>query len=359
MKIRDNKTELSENHKNKHIRLNNNAYFLLGTILFIFALSQSLSLLMLSMNIKQEVINYKEKGNIDYKVYLKQNDFYENDYLNNNMVYVSSLINKINTTYNYKVEIDKETNMTYDYEIIGQIIIYNSTKENVFFKKDYILSNKKQETLQNTKEINIEKNIDIDYEYYNNLASKFRRNYGVNSKSDFIVKLKVNYNNDDKSLNIANNKELSITIPLTENEVTINSQSAKVETNKQVLGKKHLTIESSRKLASSIALALISLVIFIYIIVNLFNEKKPTSKYDKLIKKILKEYDRLIVNTSSPPVLNKDKVLIVDNFQELLDVHDNLGIPIMYYIIEEHKKCTFYINHDDEIFIYKVKETEL
>ncbi len=352
-------TKSSEATGKKHIRLNNNAYFVLGILLFIFALTNSLCLLMLSMNVKQDVVSYKENGNIDYKVYLKQNDFYDNDYLDKDMVYVASLINNVDTTVNYKLDLDKESNINYEYEIVGEIIIYNSSKESVFFKKEYSLSPKVNDKIKDSKELKIEKNIKINYGYYNNLATKFKRNYGVSSKSDFVVKLKLNYRNDDKSLNVSNNKELSLVIPLSENEVTIDSKNAKVDGTNQVLGKKHLTIESSRKLVSSIILACISLFFFVYILVNLFAIKSVKSKYDKYVDKVLREYDRLIVNTTSAPILNKSKVLNVNNFQELLDAHDNLGAPIMYYIEEEHRKCTFYVNHDDEVFVLKVRADDL
>ena len=121
-------TKSSEATGKKHIRLNNNAYFVLGILLFIFALTNSLCLLMLSMNVKQDVVSYKENGNIDYKVYLKQNDFYDNDYLDKDMVYVASLINNVDTTVNYKLDLDKESNINYEYEIVGEIIIYNRSK---------------------------------------------------------------------------------------------------------------------------------------------------------------------------------------------------------------------------------------
>ena len=125
--------QLFNNEKIKNIHLSNNVTFILMILLFIFALSQSLCLLMLSMSMKQDVINYKESGNLDYKVYLKKNDFYESNYLDKDMVYVSSLIDNVNATFNYKFDVDKLSNINYDYEVVGEIIIYDSSKENVFF----------------------------------------------------------------------------------------------------------------------------------------------------------------------------------------------------------------------------------
>ena len=348
-----------EKPSKKHVRLNFNAYFVLSILLFVFALSQALILFMLSMSVKQDVINYKENGNIDYKVFLKQNEFYDNDYLEKDMIYVASLIKNIDTTFNYTFSTDTKSNINYDYEIVGELIIYDSAKENTFFKKSYPLTKQTKDTVKNAKGFKIEKNISIDYVYYNSLANKFKKSYGVSSKSDFIVKLKLNYQNDDPDLKVANKKELTLTVPLSENEVNINLDNSKINGNNQVLGKKHVVIQNSRKLVSSAILACISIFFLVYIIMNLFELRSNRSRYDLFIKKILREYDRLIVNTTTAPDYDNHHVIDVSTFQELLDVHDNLGIPIMYYVNEEHKKCTFYVNHDTDMFVLKINAEDL
>ena len=46
-------------------------------------------------------IKYYENGNIDYKVNLLENDFYDKPYLDKNMMYVSNLIKNINIDFKY------------------------------------------------------------------------------------------------------------------------------------------------------------------------------------------------------------------------------------------------------------------
>ena len=354
------KNSKSKETKNIKRRSNFNALFVFNVLLFVFALSQAICLLMLSLTVKQDLIKYKEKGSVDYKVYLNKNDFYEQDYLEKDMVYVSSLINNISTTFNYNFNVDSESNIEYDYEVVGEIIIYDNNKENVFFRKEYNLVDKVTQKTTNVKDFMINKTFNIDYGYYNSLANKFRKNYGVSSKSDFVVKFKLNYHNDDNNMKVSEQKDMTLTIPLSENEVTLKTDVSKISNGEKfVLGKKHVVVDSTRKLVSSILMALISLFLFIYIIISLFEIRLHRNKYDAFIKKSLREYDRLIVNTTTSPNLFKGKVIDVNSFQELLDVRDNLSIPIMYYVLEEHKKCVFYLNHDKEIFILKVNESDL
>ena len=61
----------------------------------------------------EQNITYQENSNLDYKVYLKKNDFYENEYLDKNMVYVASLIDKIAVKFDYIFKIDKKSNIDF------------------------------------------------------------------------------------------------------------------------------------------------------------------------------------------------------------------------------------------------------
>ena len=80
------------------------------------------------------------------------------------------------------------------------------------------------------------------------------------------------------------------------------------------------------------------------------------SEYDIYVSKMLREYDRFIINTKTGPIISKgDKVIEVDDFQELLDVRDNLKVPINYYNIVNHHKALFYLNKENLIYLYYVK----
>ena len=46
--------------------------------------------------ISEQQLSYIEKSKLDYRVYLKENDFYESEYLGKNMSYIASLIDFIN-----------------------------------------------------------------------------------------------------------------------------------------------------------------------------------------------------------------------------------------------------------------------
>ena len=341
---------------NKKRYISSSTKIMIYTILFVSTLFLSLFLLITSFTVRKEQnVNYQENSNIDYKVFLKDNDFYDQDYLEKDKAYVASLIKKIDADFNYTFKIDTKTDIDFKYDIIGTLVIADGTGKSVFFEKDYkLFENGTANIVQGTFE-NINKTISIDYNYYNNLANKFKTNYGINTTSNLIVKLKVKEVSKDDNLDLKNNSEMSLTIPLSEREVNINMDYKDVNKNNMVVSSGSVSVNSYLYIVLGIVLLLLS-IFFLSKILSTSKSKK--SKYDRDIKRILKEYDRLIVNTKTAPDKKGKKVIDIDSFDELLDVRDNLKLPIKYYVIEEHKKCNFYINHDEELYLYIVSSDE-
>ena len=64
---------------------------------------------------KENFFYYKEKSTIDYKVKLKENNFYDVEYLEKDMLYVASLIDSIDIDFKY--DFLSEQNIDINFEI--------------------------------------------------------------------------------------------------------------------------------------------------------------------------------------------------------------------------------------------------
>ena len=64
-----------------------------------------------------KIVNYSEQSNLDYNVYLKENTFYDNEYLPKDMIYVASLIDKIKIDFNYNFIIEEIVDLNFEYEV--------------------------------------------------------------------------------------------------------------------------------------------------------------------------------------------------------------------------------------------------
>ena len=81
------------------------SYFCAIIVLTVFVLS--LVLAFINQN-KPYYINYNEKGTVEYKVFLKENEFFQKDYLKENNQYIASLIDRITANFNYVLEMTED-----------------------------------------------------------------------------------------------------------------------------------------------------------------------------------------------------------------------------------------------------------
>lgn len=327
---------------------------------FLFAIlfAASYSLLMKSFSYSDSTtVSYTNAGNIDYKVYLKPNDFYEKAYLDKNMVYVTSLIKSINIDFSYQFATSEAINADFNYDVIGTLQLSDDSGANVYYSKDYTLLKNKQAKIEKNNMYSVKESIVVDYDYYNNLANKFKSSYGIDASSNFVIKFKVNSNVADKGIN--DSKNMTVTIPLSQRAINIKYDTSGINDSRDV------TTESTFKLSNKLFVA-IAAVLFILSVACLlkflemaFLALGKKSEYDKYLDNIFKNYDRLIVETKTMPRFDDKNIIKIEKFEELLDARDTLKQPIMYFNISSHNKCYFYINRGRDVYLTVIKAVDL
>ena len=350
----------------KKIYINYYLRIVTSVILSILLLIISIFLLIkISTNNGMTKIKYKENSKIKYRVNLKDNDIFEYKYLdvdnklNKNYSFIASLIDTIDIDFNYNFKIDKTSNINISYEIIGDLVISDLNEENIYLNKEYVLLDKETITEKINDNYEINKTVSIDYDYYNDLANKFRRNYGVDTISNLNIYFKIiEQNTNDNYFEFYNDNNMSLKIPLSEKSIKIKLDLKEINENIKTINEK--TTNKNKKFDAIISILLMTLTtIFILGTIKFITQtRNKKNKYDIYINKILNEYDRLIVETETPPDSNK-KIIKIKDFYELLDVRDTLKLPIKYYKIVEHQKCNFYISHNDELYLLVIKEVDL
>lgn len=332
-------------------------------ILMVFTLILSLGMIYYALNnTNKESISYTQNGNVDYKVCLKENNFYSQNCLDKNMSYVSSLIKNVGLTFNYDLNTSEQLNVKTEYEVTAKLVISNAENTSKYFEQKYILQDKTSEGIsQINNEYKISKNIDIDYDYYNTIASTFKSQYGVETNSYIEVSFQVFHTNkENEDIRVPLPNPVILNIPLSQKSININMTASGI--NKQ----ETQNIESSIFTLNNIICLFIGIIALIVCLISglkiakmlsLIKEKK--NNYDKFMEKILREYDRLIVETSTLPKFNNYFVTKVNSFGELIDVRDNLRLPIMYYEVAKHQKCHLYIIDNKNLYLLTVKAVDM
>lgn len=328
----------------------------------LFLLIISILLIVKSISfISEQQLSYIEKSKLDYRVYLKENDFYESEYLGKNMSYIASLIDFINISFDYNFLIDKPIDADFNYQIIAILKINNEDSSSNFFSKEYILLDNKTKNMTNEKTINISENIKVDYDYYNQLANKFKKTYGINTISNLEIYFKINRNADivtTKGEELDANNFMLLNIPLSQKAINIKMQYDEINNYNNVISNSKIDINNLVLLIIGIVLLIFN-IIFTIVCLRKISLIRDNNIYDKYIKKILREYDRLIVITGTIPDFYKFNVFKVHTFNELLDVRDNTKKPIIYYNVTDYKKCYFYVKDDNDLYLLTLTATDI
>ncbi len=368
-KDKKDKVEAIKTKPKKEAKTSNNklyigytARLIIYIITFLICFSAGALLLTRSFRLESaKTINYNEQSNLDYKVYLKKNEFYDSEYLGKDMLYVASLIDKINIDFNYDFNIDEQKDLDFNYSIVGKLIISNASGDKNYFEKEYTLLNQKDLVMSNNTHQNIRENIDVNYGEFNTLANKFRSTYGVETVSKLNVYMVVNKKNteNETEFTINNNSVMNIVIPLSEKAIDIKLDYNEINKQSNIVSNSNLLLNNIIYLGLSLILVVTAIVMMIKAMRLISRIQIKKTNYDKYINKLLRDYDRLIVETPSAPVTEGLNVIKINKFTELLDVRDNLKLPVKYFVIAPHQKCCFYINHENEIYIHTIKAVDI
>lgn len=299
----------------------------------IISITFTLFISLLTIYLLKEPIKktYKQNQIVDYKVYLKENNFFEKEYLEKNNQYISSIIKNIEATFIYKIE--KET--TYKYKIIQTInVIDKQTKNNIY---------KKQELIDEKEENEINQTLLIDYNKYNELINKFKQTYEIgNIEATLTLTMNIEIDNPCKTT-----KTLTITIPLTTNTVKIDTTIDPI--TQEIICKEK---QNKKELIPIITTLLINIYLIIRLIIYIRKNRTNTYKYKIKLKKIKQNYKDYIQKIEHIK-LEEYEIIKLETFKDLIEIEEKKSEPIL--MIEKEEKTTFIILNNSIAYLYTLK----
>ena len=312
-------------------------------------------------NYKTVSITYDENNEVHYKVYLKENNFFDEPYLNENRTYITNLINYINVDYKYDINFNKKVSGNYSYYISATIEADKSgNEEGVYWTKEYILTDEKQLEVTNVDSYTIIENLNIDYQKYNEILNDFKKSVGITLDGKLILSLVVKNNLTNKSfsgekIDLPDKSHISLSVPLSQLAV-----EASVDTNAD---NSHKTITKTVK-EKDVKYIIYKISGFLLIISGIYgilyirrknNEYRVKYNYEIVKNKILNTYDSIIVNVKASPNVSKLNCMKVESFEELIDAHSEVRMPINFYESKTKKECIFTLIHENKAWQYILK----
>lgn len=309
---------------------------------------------------KKPYTSYNEIGNVDYKVYLKDNDFYESSYLNSGMQYVANLIKTVNVKFNYEIHTTEDLEFVNEHKIVSELQITekNDPSSVLLSRKEDIVPLKKVTLKDNNLVINEE--IDIDYEKYNNIVKEYKKELGLIVSSNVILTFETDTNASNQNDKLEKNNKLQIVIPLAESTLKINMNTDKINNSDIIKSTDNIVSIKSKPFFVLFIASVILTIALIVLDIYLYLKHLQKDPYQIKLNNILKNYDRLIVSGD----INIDEskysnIICVDTFKELVDAAENFGVAIMHYEVIKGEKSIFIVSKDDTLVKYRVTKAYL
>lgn len=281
---------------------------------------------------------YKVNGEIDYKVYLKDNDYYGEKYLDSGMQYIANLINIIMVDYNYEFEADETVDAHYTYELVADAKATDrSDKTKVLFEKSDVLKSGEVTPIQGGK-ITLKDTVGVDYEQYNEYMRSFRSDFGIAANCFLDLKLVVKIDGAIKT-----EDTLAMNIPLSDQTIDIVIDTKAINREEKV-GEEitSLYVRNVPLLVVGSVIVVVSLVMII-VLIYLYATRYNDNLYEKALHKILKEYDTYIVNATET-IYELPNVTRVEGFRELMDAAQAENAPIIFLEVIPGEKAYFIVN---------------
>ena len=308
------------------------------------------------INENKEIYIYTNRYKYDYSVNVKNNKYVDSKILDMNQeAYVTALIDSIDLNLNYEYESNTKSEINYRYTIDGKINAnYSKDGENSnIWQKDYILKEETSNT-ENTNKINISEKINLNLNEKNKLVKDFEKEMGMTLDAKYIVTLTVKTDTNVDGTDANNEYKSSIEIDLGKKTTTISGEN-NLEQNRQISKQYE---ENGKINVFSLIVYIVILIFSIYVFVKIFNKQTINvvrNRYRQELNRILRICEEKIVQVSSDPALEKESILDVKEFGEIIKVSEELFKPILYWYNEVNEEAYFYVLCDEMIYRYVLK----
>ena len=311
---------------------------------------------------REKLYSYNYTSNLNYKVYLKNNQFFTSPYIGMNKQYISSLIDHIDVDAVYNFQSTEELDYSYNYEIVATAkgLYQNTEGEDVeVWTKTYPIDNQANQS-GSGKTFTINKNVQLNYNEYNDIMTDFRNQFGLSIDARVDLSMKINITaglKGSESKDLQTSNTMSLEIPLLQQ--TINIKPNYVNNGGDTIYKSAETDTEMNVplLVFGVVLLVASLIIFKVLVKSLLAVTRK-SEYVLALNKILKEYADIIAETHNMPDLEQYDVINIKNFNDLVDVEEELHSPILYFEVKENVESVFVIVNNNNAYKFTLRESD-
>lgn len=291
---------------------------------------------------------YSINGDIKYNVTTKNKLATD---LQNQSLFIASNTDLINANFKYNYKVDKSIGYKYKYKIVSSVVseVDDSTlSKKEVYKKDNVL---KQIDFKDPDidGFNIDEEVSLKFDDYNKLATDFDEtvNIAIISKLKVTLYVYVNYDNGKKD-----EFKYYITLPLEKPTFSIRKSGS---------GDKGTIItDEIDTVRLSINIGIISFIVVLFGIIiyqiSRFYRYKKTHYSEFKYRKILNDYEGIVVPINAIPKDNNMVTVKVLYFKNIVDIQKEMHLPILCY--KSDNVIIYMIIHNKLAYIYFLNDNK-
>ena len=301
-----------------------------------------------------DIYSYNNNANVNYTVSLNPNNLYNTNSLDGGKIYISSLVDFIDTNFIYEYKGDTNTDIKGNYIITAKVQGFTIQDKSVItiWEKDFpIVSNKYFNSADNT--FSITENIKLNLSEYNAFVEEIIETTKINCDTSLTLLMDINLKGTTNKGSFEENITPSIDIPLNMAMFQITTTNVEkpgaIEETIQV----QLPVDKNQAIFYGAIIGICTLgLIFLIFFTQAAPKKDPL---EKELSKIFKKHgDRLVALSADVDFTDAKYVRTID---DLVRLADELERPILYKYSDDYKMInTLYVINGDEIYVFDIKE---
>lgn len=305
-------------------------------------------------------IEYTEKGSTNYKVKYKDNQFFEENWIDENQTYISALVETMTADFMYNLKTESsDLGFNYIYKVDATVIIANKDSGAPYYTNTENLSPYKEKSFAGGESVRFAETVTIDYAKFDKEARLFVDTYGLENSASctLVVTLDVDIlsSSDEFYIKDQSKYSTSLNIPLAMDSFNITSTSSAPDNNVKVLEYQN---RSNQKVFFGVAVtgAALAVILVLVLVIFLRLTANEDITYAARVRKILRAYGAYIQRMHGEFDYEGYQTVAIKTFPEMLGIRDTIQSPVLMTENSDETMTRFLIPTNTKIlYVFEIK----
>lgn len=304
-------------------------------------------------------IEYTEQSTIDYQVQYQDNQFFDDPWLEKDQAYISFLIKDILADFHYEMNMAaSNVGFDYTYAVTAKMQVADKTSGNPYYTVEEVLLPCTQATTKGGNLVQIDHQVSIDFQHFNDMAKTFTTVYDLkNASSTLIVTLDVQVLSscDQFEENNENAYSTSINIPLNEDTMSIHLTASAPAAENKVLAYQ-TAVNQKVFLIIGYVFAGLALLLVLVLLAFMHLTKNEDVTYTAKVRKLVSAYSSYIQRMEGDFDDEGYQILMIKTFNEMLGIRDTIQAPILMTENRDKTMSRFLIPTNTKLlYVFEIK----